>query len=92
VRTANHDLNKNGVVRDMSALHLDCKVRQRLHELLVKLADSTPALIVFSPWLIVVLCRVAEGAENTFKVMLVLKSNVLLDNCDTSRHPVPRNR
>jgi hypothetical protein len=24
--------------------------------------------------------------------MLVLKSNVLLDNCDTSRHPVPRNR
>jgi hypothetical protein len=92
VRTANHDFNQNGVVCDMSALHLDFQVRQRLHQLLVKLADSIPAFVVFSPWLIIVLCRIAEGAENTFKVMLVLKSNVLLDNRDTRRPSVSRNR
>jgi hypothetical protein len=35
---------------------------------------------------------VAEGTENTFKVMLVLKSNVLLNNGDTSRPFVFRKR
>jgi hypothetical protein len=46
---------------------------------------------VFAPRLIIVPCGIAERAQNTFKVMLVLKSDVLLDNCDTSRPPVFRN-
>jgi hypothetical protein len=45
---------------------------------------------VFVPRLIVVPRGIAEGVENTFKIMLVLESNVLLDNCDTSRPPVVR--
>src|SRR5438132_452700 len=31
---------------------------------------------------------ITEGAENSFKVMFVLKSNVLLNNCGASRLPV----
>ena len=77
--TANHDFNQNRGVRDMSALYLDFQVRQRLHELLVKQADSIPPLIVFAPGLIIVPGSLAEGAENTFKIVLVFQSNVLLD-------------
>jgi hypothetical protein len=65
---------KNRVVCDMPALYLDFQVGQRLHQLFVKQADSVPALIVFAPRLIIVLRGIAEGAENAFKIMLVLKS------------------
>lgn len=92
MRTANHDFQENGVVRDMPALYLNFQIRQRRHELLVKLADSVPSVMVFAPSFIVVPRRIAEGAENAFQVMLVLQSNVLLDNCDTSRRSVLRNR
>jgi hypothetical protein len=47
---------------------------------------------VVTPWLIIIPCSIAKGAENAFKIMLVLKSNVLLNNCDTSRLFVIRNR
>jgi hypothetical protein len=47
--------------------------------------------MVLPPSLIIVLCSIAERAENTFKVMLVLKSNVLLDKCDTSGPSVFQN-
>jgi hypothetical protein len=71
----NHgDFKKNRVVCDMPALYLDFQVGQRLHQLFVKQADSVPALIVFAPRLIIVLRGIAEGAENAFKIMLVLKS------------------
>src|ERR1035437_1856688 len=36
MRAANYDLDQNGVVCDMPALHVDFQVRQRLHKLLVK--------------------------------------------------------
>jgi len=86
MRTVNHNLNQDGVVCYMPALYLNFQIRQRLHELLIKLADPAPALKVFAPRFVVVPCSIAEGAENTFEVMLILKSNVLLDHCDTSRH------
>ncbi len=86
MRTVNHNFNQDGVVCDMPALYLNFQVRQRLHELLVKLADPGPTLKVFAPRFVVVPCSIAEGAENTFEVMLILKSNVLLDHGDTSRH------
>jgi hypothetical protein len=38
--------------------------------------------MVFVPWLIIVPCTVTEGEENTFEVMLVLESNVLLNDCN----------
>src|SRR5882724_1211056 len=41
--------------------------------------------MVFAPRLIIVPCSVSEGAENAFKIMFVLQSNVLLNNRDTSR-------
>jgi hypothetical protein len=91
VRTANHNFNHDCVVCDVSALYFDFEVRQRLHELLIKPADPAPALEVFAPRRVVVACSIAEGAKNAFEVMLILKSNVLLDQCDTSRHFVLRN-
>jgi hypothetical protein len=46
--------------------------------------------VVFPPRLIIVLRNIAEGAEYTFKIMLVLESNVVLNECDTSRPSVVR--
>jgi hypothetical protein len=92
VRTANHDFNQDRVLCDVPALYIDFQVGQRLHQLFVKEADSVPALIVFAPGLIIVPCPIAEGAEDTFKVMLVLESNVLLNNCDAIRPSVLRYR
>ena len=66
--------------RDMPALHIDLQVRQRTHQLRVKRTDSIQALIMLGPRLIIVLRSIAEGAENTLKIMLVLKSNVPLNN------------
>ena len=43
---------------------------------------------MFVPRLVVVPCSITEGAEHTFKVMLILKSNVLLNDGDTSRPPL----
>src|SRR6266550_8938443 len=92
MRTANHDLHENGVICNMPSLYINFQIRERLHELLVKQADSVPALMVFAPSFIIVARRIAEGAENAFQVMLVLKSNVAFDKCDTSRLAVFRNR
>ena len=92
MRPANHDFQENGIVGDMPALYFDFQIRQRRHQLLVKLADSVRALMVFAPRFIVVACALAEGAENAFQVMLVLQSKVLLDHCDTSRLSVFRKR
>jgi hypothetical protein len=47
---------------------------------------------MFAPRLVIVPRGVTEGAENTLKVMLVLKSNVLLNNCDASRPSVVRKK
>jgi hypothetical protein len=85
MRAPNHDFDENSVVRDMPALYLNFQVGQRPDELLVKPADPVPAFIVLSPRLIIVPSGIAKGSENTFKVMLVFQSNVLLDNCDTRR-------
>ena len=87
---ANHDFNDNGVLCQMPALDRDLEVRQRLHELLVKLADSVPARIVFAPRLVIVARSFTERAENAFEIVVVLKPNVLLDNGDASRPPVFR--
>jgi hypothetical protein len=88
VGAANHDFNHNGVVGDMAALDFDFEVGQRVHQLLVKAADSFEALIVLLPRLIIVARSIAEGAEHAFKIVLVLQSNMLLDNCDASRNSV----
>jgi hypothetical protein len=80
VRTPDLDLNQNGVVCDMSLPYLDFYVGQRPHQLLVEQTDSVSAAAVVAPGLIIVSCSIAEGAKNTFRVMLVLQSNVLLDN------------
>jgi len=85
MRTPNHDFDENSVVGDMPALYLNFQVGQRPDELLVKPADPVPAFIVLSPRLIIVPSGIAKGSENTFKVMLVFQSNVLLNNCDTRR-------
>jgi hypothetical protein len=39
---------------------------------------------VFAPRLIIVARSFTERAENAFKIVVVLKANVLLDNCDSS--------
>jgi hypothetical protein len=80
VSTAYQDFNENGVLCDMLALYLDFQVRQRFHKLLVEHANTAPAFVVFAPRLIIVPCSLAKGTENTFKVMLVFKSNVLFNN------------
>jgi hypothetical protein len=80
VSAAYQDFNQNGLLRDMLALYLDFQVRERFHELLVEHPNTVPSFVVFTPRLIIVPCSLAEGAENTFKVMLVFKSNVLFNN------------
>ena len=84
VCAANHDFNENGVLCRMSALDRDLEVRQCPHQLLVKQTDSVPTRIVFAPRLIIVACGFTEGAENAFKIVVVLQANVLLNNRDAS--------
>ena len=85
MRAADDDFHQNGVVGDMAALDVDFQVRQRLHKLFVKLADSVGTMVVIAPRFIVILCGRAEGTENTFEIVLVLESNVLLNQGDTGR-------
>jgi hypothetical protein len=92
VGAANHDFNEYRVVRHMPALHFDFKIRQSLHELLIKLADSVRPFVVVAPRLVVIARGIAEGAENAFQIMRVLKSNVLLNQCDPSRRSIFRKR
>ena len=84
MRAANHDFKENGILSHMPALHRDLEVRQSLHELLVKQTDFVPARIVFAPRLIIVARTLTERPENAFKIVVVLKANVLLNNCDSS--------
>ncbi len=84
VCSANHDFNENGVLCDMPALDRDLEVGQRLHQLLVKQTDSFRARVVFAPRLVIVARGFAERAENAFKIVVVLKANVLLHNGDAS--------
>jgi hypothetical protein len=91
MRATNHHFQQNGIVSNVLALNLDLQVRQRLHQLLIKLADSGNALVVFAPCFVVVLCGVAESAENSRKIVGVLQPNVLLDDRDAGRLPVFRN-
>ena len=92
VRAADHDFNHDGILRHVSTPDFNLQVREGAHELLVKQAHSVPARIVFAPGLIIVACRIAEGGQYTFKVVLVLESNVLLNHCDASRSAVCRSR
>src|ERR1700733_3790585 len=92
VCTPNHDLNKNGIICDMLALHRDFQVGQRVHELFVKLPYSIPAPIVFSPRLVVIMCGITERTKNSFKIMLIFQPDVLLNNCDASRPLIVGNR
>jgi hypothetical protein len=55
-------------------LHFDPQIGESPHQLFVKQAHSAPLRIVFAPRLIIIPCDIAERGENTFKVMLVLKS------------------
>jgi hypothetical protein len=43
---------------------------------------------VFVPRLIIVVCSIAEGAENAFQIVVIFESNVLFNNGDTSPLPV----
>ena len=47
---------------------------------------------MFAPRLVIVPRRIPESAENAFKVMFVLKSNMLLNQCGTTRGSVFRKR
>jgi hypothetical protein len=90
MRASNKDFDQNGVGCDMLALDLDFEVRQGVHELLVKLADAITTAEVLSPWFVIVAPGVAERAQNTFQVMLVLEANVALDERDARGRSVPR--
>jgi hypothetical protein len=90
--SANHDFHEDGIVRHVAPLYLDLQVRHCIHELLVKLANAIPALIVFAPRFVIVARTIAEGAENPFQVMLVLKSDVVLNQRDSRQHSVVWNR
>ena len=92
VRAANHDFNQNGVVRNMPALHFDFHVRQSFHELLIELANSVRPFIMIAPCLVVVARSISESAENAFQIVLVLKSNVLLNQSNPSRRSLFRKR
>jgi len=54
VSAAKHDLHQNGVVCDLPPLYFDFRVRQRLHQLLVKQTNSVSAFLVFIPRLVIV--------------------------------------
>jgi len=57
-----------------------------------KTAGHCSGLMAFLPRLIIVLCNISEGAENAFKIVLVLKSNMVLNQSNTSRPSILRNR
>jgi hypothetical protein len=90
--SANYYFHEDGIVRHVAALYLDLQVRHCIHELLVKLANAIPALIVFAPRFVIVARTIAEGAENPFQVMLILKSDVVLNQRDSRQHSVVWNR
>ena len=92
MRPANHDLDENRIIRYMSPLHINHKVRQSRHQLLVKRPDAVPSLVVFSPRLVVVARMIAESREHAFQIMLVLQANMTVHNRNTSGQPVSRNR
>ena len=85
MRPANDDFENNGFIRDVPALHVNCQVGQRFHQLLVERADSTTTFIVFVPGLVIMPRGVAKGIEHTFQVVLVLQPDMLVDDRNASR-------
>jgi hypothetical protein len=59
-------------------LHLDHKIGQRPHELLVKRPDAARSFIVLTPRFIVIASTTAKRAQNLFQIVLILKPNMLL--------------
>jgi hypothetical protein len=82
MRAADKDLEQNGIVGDVSTLDLDFQVGQRAHDLRVKQADTIGTGEVLIPSFVIVACCTAEGAEDAFKVMCILETDVLLDESD----------
>jgi hypothetical protein len=72
----------------MAALDVEMHFGQRLQQSLVKFEDLVASGVVQIPWFIVVTGCHAESPHDAFKVMLVLKSDVLLDQPKASSYPV----
>jgi hypothetical protein len=84
VGAANYDFKHNRVVCNVPVLDIYFQVRQCLHKLLIKLADSACSFVMLAPGLIIVVRRFAKGGKNAVEVVRVLQSNVLFDNRDSS--------
>ena len=69
-------------------MYLNFQIRQSPHKLLIKPTYSIDTAIVFVPRLIVILCGFAEGADDAFEIMCVLKPDVFFDERDPDRLPV----
>src|SRR5262249_25723097 len=88
--SANQNLDQDGNFGNVLTLHLDFEVGQRGHELLVEPANPIPSLVGLAPRFFIVARSFAEGPKHTFQIMLVLESDVLLNNCNASGHALIR--
>jgi hypothetical protein len=85
MRAANHNFKHDRVLGNVPVVDFDLQIRHCLHKLLVKLSDSVGSFVMLAPCFVLVMCGVAEGANNAVEVVRVFKSNVLLHNCHAGR-------
>jgi hypothetical protein len=88
MRAADDDFDQDGVVGDVAALHVDLEIGKRSHQLLVKGTDAGETEMMFLPGLVVVTGGIAKGAEDGCEVVVVLVTDVLLDERDASQGSV----
>ena len=65
----------------MSAHNFNVEVGQSRHKLIVELAHLLTAFIMLIPRFIIVACRLAEGLNDTFKIVRVFVAHMFFDNC-----------
>ena len=78
--TADANFERNAILSCQPVHYVDVEIGKRSDQVFIVAADCLTAVMVFTPWLIVVPCLVAKGCHNSWQVVRVFSTHVLLDD------------
>src|SRR6516162_1466954 len=81
VRPTNDDFEDDRLLGDVLPYYLNAQVGQCGHYLPIELAYLFTTFVMLIPRLIIVTRHLYEGLNDTFKVVGIFQSNVLLNDC-----------
>src|SRR5262245_32210585 len=89
--TADANFECNAILSCQSVRYVDVEIRKRREQVLIVEADCITAVMVFTPGFIVVPCLAAKGGHDSWQVVGVFSTHVLLDDLQPSADAVTQN-